>query len=126
MAQDMDMYYQHIHCLNFYGFGKECWRMPLYCDKAILFRLLVVRNTSANNFSTYNHSFQENYTTFPEANQGKALYIINSIGIGYHQHEVLYIIKPQGKCTLARDEIQPEGLMRYTLTRDDMPSLWLG
>ena len=26
--------------------------------------------------------------------------------IVYHQHEVLYIIKPQAKCTLARDEIQ--------------------
>ena len=27
-------------------------------------------------------------------------------GTVYHQHEVLYIIKPQGKCTLKRDEIQ--------------------
>ena len=32
--------------------------------------------------------------------------IINSEGIAYHQHEVLYIIKPQGRCTLTRDEIQ--------------------
>ena len=28
-------------------------------------------------------------------NHGKAVYIINSAGIAYHQHEVLYIIKPQ-------------------------------
>ena len=28
-------------------------------------------------------------------NQGEALHIINSEGIVYHQHEVLYIIKPQ-------------------------------
>jgi hypothetical protein len=35
----------------------------------------------------------------------------------YHQNKVLYIIKPQGKCTLARDEIQPEGLMICTMLR---------
>ena len=34
------------------------------------------------------------------------MYIINSAGIAYHQHEVLYIIKPQARCTLKRDEIQ--------------------
>ena len=28
--------------------------------------------------------------------------------IVYHQHAVLYLIKPQGKCTLTRDEIQPQ------------------
>ena len=28
--------------------------------------------------------------------KAQALYIINSEGIAYHQHEVLYIIKPQG------------------------------
>ena len=28
-------------------------------------------------------------------NQGEALHIINSAGIVYHQHAVLYIIKPQ-------------------------------
>ena len=30
-----------------------------------------------------------------QCNQGEALYIINSVGIAYHQHKVLYIIKPQ-------------------------------
>ena len=30
-----------------------------------------------------------------------------------YQNEVLYVIKPKGKCTLSRDEIQPEGLMIY-------------
>ncbi len=43
-----------------------------------------------------------------QCNQGEALYIINSEGIVYHQHAVLYLIKPQGKCTLARDDIQPQ------------------
>ena len=38
-------------------------------------------------------------------NQGEALYIINSAGIAYNQHEVLYIIKPQ-KYTLKRDDIR--------------------
>ena len=52
-----------------------------------------------------------------QCNQGEALYIINSKGIVYHQHKVLHLIKPQGKCTLARDEIQPEGLMICTTLR---------
>ena len=30
-----------------------------------------------------------------QINQGVALYIINSAGIAYYQHEVLYIFKPQ-------------------------------
>ena len=34
------------------------------------------------------------------------MYIINFEEIAYHQHEVLYIIKPQVRCTLARDDIQ--------------------
>ena len=50
---------------------------------------------SVNNFSLYNHSFQKYYTTFEGTNQGEALYIINSEGIAYHQHKVLYLIKPQ-------------------------------
>ena len=58
--------------------------------------------------------------TYREINQGEALYIINSEGIVYHQHEVLYIIKPQVRCTLARDEIQPEGLMICTALRAAM------
>ena len=41
-------------------------------------------------------------------NHAGGVYIINSEGIAYHQHEVLYIIKPQERCTLARDEIQPQ------------------
>ncbi|MBQ6872781.1 MAG: hypothetical protein IJO24_00570 [Clostridia bacterium] len=38
-------------------------------------------------------------------NQGEALYIINSVGIAYHQNEVLYVIKPT--------KYTPEGVMRY-------------
>ena len=45
---------------------------------------------------------------FDGTNQGEALYIINSEGIAYHQHEVLHLIKPQEKYTLTRDEIQPQ------------------
>ena len=37
-------------------------------------------------------SFQKHYITLSEINQGVALYIINSVGIAYHQHGVLYII----------------------------------
>ena len=43
-----------------------------------------------------------------QCNQGEALYIINSVGIAYHQHAVLHLIKPQEKYTLTRDEIQPQ------------------
>ena len=40
---------------------------------------------------------------FSETNQGEALYIINSIGIAYHQHAVLHLIKPQLIQPLADD-----------------------
>ena len=33
--------------------------------------------------------------TIYEANHSEAVYIIHSEGMAYHQHEVLYIIKPQ-------------------------------
>jgi len=56
--------------------------------------------------------------------------IINSEGIAYHQHEVLYIIKPQVRYTLTRDDIQGRLAalddIRRTLRGDDMPSLRLG
>ena len=35
----------------------------------------------------------------------EGVYIINSEGIAYHQHEVLYIIKPQG-IHASRDDIR--------------------
>ena len=68
---------------------------------------------------------------YTQINQGEALYIINSVGIAYHQHEVLYIIKPQidtrcrvmrykGGLNAALDDI------RRTLYVDDIPSLRLG
>ncbi|MBE6630611.1 MAG: hypothetical protein E7624_07170 [Ruminococcaceae bacterium] len=48
----------------------------------------------------------------------------------YHQCEALHIIKPQGKCTLTRDEIQGRRAalddIRRTSRGDDMPSLRLG
>ena len=63
-------------------------------------------------------------------NHGIAVDIINSEVIAYHQHEVLYIIKPQARCTLARDEIQGRLAalddIHRTLCGDDIPSLRLG
>jgi len=60
---------------------------------------------------------QTNYITFLKTNQGEALYIINSVGIAYHQHAVLHLIKPQegfmhGYAVMiyhrkAMDDIQP-------------------
>ena len=40
------------------------------------------------------------------AHHAEGVYIINSEGIAYHQHEVLHIIKPQ-------ENPAPKGLMRY-------------
>ena len=40
------------------------------------------------------------------AHHAEGVHIINSEGIAYHQHEVLYIIKPQ-------ENPAPKGLMRY-------------
>ncbi len=53
-----------------------------------------------------------------------------SAGTVYHQHEVLYIIKPQVRCTLARDDMQGRRAalddMHRTSRGDDIPSLRLG
>jgi len=56
------------------------------------------------------------------------LYIINSEGIAYHQHEVLYIIKPQEDTRWRVMRYSPAGAddMHRTLCGDDMPSLRLG
>ena len=55
------------------------------------------------------------------------MYIINSKGIAYHQHEVLYIIKPTDLYTLKRDEIQGRKPalddIHLASRGDDMPSL---
>jgi len=45
----------------------------------------------------------------------------------YHQYEVLYIIKPQVRCTLKRDEIHGVAVMISSPAgADDIPSLRLG
>ena len=59
------------------------------------------------------------------------MYIISSEGIAYHQHEVLYIIKPQERYSpKGADEIQGRLAalddIHRTLCGDDMPSLRLG
>ena len=42
------------------------------------------------------------------------------VSLVYHQHEVLYIIKPQVRCTLKRDEIQPHRGWWYA-----KPAAWI-
>ena len=61
-------------------------------------------------------------------NHAKGVYIINSEGIVYHQHEVLYLIKPQGNTRWRVMICSPEGAddMHRTSCGDDMPSLRLG
>ena len=44
----------------------------------------------------------------------EGVHIINSEGIAYHQHEVLYIIKPQENTRWRVMRYSPEGLMIYT------------
>ena len=56
------------------------------------------------------------------------MYIINSKGIASHQHEVLYIIKPQVDARWRVMRYSPVGTddMHRMLCGDDMPSLRLG
>ena len=60
----------------------------------------------------WNNSLRELWNIAPlryaisHLNHAKGVYIINSKGIAYHQHEVLYIIKPL-------ENPAPKGLMRY-------------
>ena len=61
-----------------------------------------------------------------------------AFGRVYHQCGALYrrsflanpslrsLHQTAGKYTLTSDDIQPKGLMRYTLKRDDMPNLRFG
>ena len=46
--------------------------------------------------------------------QGASLVYHPQLVAVYHQHKVLYIIKPQERCTLRRDEIQPQKGWWYT------------
>ena len=59
-------------------------------------------------------AFLFHYTTLQPINQGVSLVYHPQLVAVYHQHEVLYIIKSQAKCTLARDEIQPQRGWWYT------------
>jgi len=72
--------------------------------------------------------FRTDYITFLKTNQGEALYIINSEGIAYRQHEVLYLIKPQEYARWRVMRYSPKGAddMHRTSCGDDMPSLRLG
>ena len=61
-------------------------------------------------------------------NHAKGVYIINSKGIAYHQHEVLYIIKPQENARWRVMRYSPKGAddIHHASRGDDMPSLRLG
>ena len=72
----------------------------------------------------------------PLPNHAEGVHIINFAGIVYHQPQGLHIIKPQVRCTPARDEIQGrlaalDDIRMYispqaSYTFNDMPSLRLG
>ena len=53
------------------------------------------------------------YYTFREKSRRSLVYHPQLVAV-YHQCEALHLIKPQARCTLTRDDIQPEGLMIYT------------
>ena len=63
-------------------------------------------------------------------NQGVSLVYYPQLVAVYHQCKALYLIKPQKKCTLARDDMQGRLAalddIHRTLCGDDMPSLRLG
>ena len=63
-------------------------------------------------------------------NHAEGVYIINSEGIAYHQHVVLYIIKPQEntrwRVMRYNNGSAVVGDIHRTSRGDDMPSLWLG
>ena len=78
---------------------------------------MIVKNGTQHELRTVFIPY-DNCTIKTRQNQGEALYIINSVGIAYHQRrKTLYLIKPRGNTT---------SLMIYTLKRDNIPSLGLG
>jgi len=54
----------------------------------------VVKPTLYVHYIIFCKAIQELFA-FSHPNHAEGVYIINSAGIAYHQHEVLYIIKPQ-------------------------------
>jgi len=71
--------------------------------------------------------FAENCGRSLAPNHAAGVDIINA-SIEYHQHEVLYIIKPQGNARWRVMIYSPKGAddMHRTSRGDDMPSLRLG
>jgi len=66
------------------------------------------------------------YNAFVNKSRRSLVYHPQPVAV-YHQPKGLDIIKPQGKCTLARDEIHGFAVMISSPTgADDMPSLRLG
>ena len=87
---------------------------------------MVVKPTLYVHYIIFCKAIQELFA-FSHPNHAEGVYMINSAGIAYNQHEVLYIIKPQARCTLARDEIHGVAVMISSPAgADDMPSLRLG
>ena len=67
---------------------------------------------------------------FSRPNHAEGVYIINSVGIAYHQRLAVVYHQAAGKYTLARDEIQGRLAdlddIHHASRGDDMPSLRLG
>ena len=70
----------------------------------------------------------QDFFAISRPNHAEGVHIINSVGIAYHQHEVLYIIKPQedARCRVMRYSPKGADDMHRALCGDDMPSLRLG
>ena len=62
----------------------------------IIHRKIMGMYVAGLNLPPPSNSCLSDYITFQQTNQGEALYIINSVGIAYHQHAVLHLIKAQG------------------------------
>ena len=72
----------------------------------------------------------QNFVT-SRPNHAEGVYIINSVGIAYHQCEALYIIKPQEDARYRvmiynKGRHQSAFVDEMHAARDDMPSLRLG
>ena len=78
----------------------------------------------------YGYAVSSLWRTFRNlaSNHAKGVYIINSKGIAYHQHEVLYIIKLQvdARWRVMRYSLKGADDIHRTLCGDDIPSLRLG
>jgi hypothetical protein len=78
--------------------------------------------------SLFHRLSQFHYTALSQINQGVSLVYHPQLVAVYHQHEVLYIIKPQGNTRWRVMRYSPKGAddIRRTSCVNDIPSLRLG